>query len=616
MPYDYPDNVPDYVRNLPAGAQRICVDAFNATQERGGDEDQARMACWGAIKNVYEQQDDGSWMRKAKEGAMINLDEIDTLMKAYAAHNKIHSEYVDARFGARRKAQIQVDHETVVRLILALGGRHLPKGEALDDTLPEDLREAFKLRSVSGNLVLDEEGIRSKVQIIRIGTFYHPEYGKFTISEDHLDNMVNNFGTVRPVAPTEMVIDYEHMSVAEPPVKAEAAGWFKSLERIGDALFAAIEWTADAAKSIKEMKYRFISPEFNLHYKDKETGKDVGATLISAALTNRPFLEGMEPVALSEGVMLFAEISYTELEDSVRAAYGTQFGPREGEAYRRDWVCEVYEDYCVVDRNAAYFKLPYSIDDDGNVTFDKGSEIQVQRVYQPVAATENDLPDECFAYIEPGGEKDDDGRTVPRALRHLPYKGADGEVDLLHLRAALSRLPQTNLSTEAKAKAHTILMDDQTKLREELMEKELRELLGLAEGADIVKAVEALKTKSEGVDPNKLTELEGQVTAAEQRATNAEAKLATFEVDRLIEDAVTAGKLTPAMVDEAKAYALTDREGFTKSLEYATKIAPELGERGAGGGEDDTKLTEAELAISEKMGTKKEDLIKAKEGSK
>ena len=65
----------------------------------------------------------------------------------------------------------------------------------------------------------------------------------------------------------------------------------------------------------------------------------------------------------------------------------------------------------------------------------------------------NDLPDECFAYIEPGGEKDEQGKTVPRSLRHLPYKNAQGNIDPEHLRNALARLPQTDLSEEAKAKA-------------------------------------------------------------------------------------------------------------------------------------------------------------------
>jgi DNA-binding transcriptional MerR regulator len=65
----------------------------------------------------------------------------------------------------------------------------------------------------------------------------------------------------------------------------------------------------------------------------------------------------------------------------------------------------------------------------------------------------NDLPDNAFAYIEPGGEKDETGRTTPRSLRHLPYKNANGEIDLPHLRNALARLPQTQISAEAKAEA-------------------------------------------------------------------------------------------------------------------------------------------------------------------
>ena len=54
----------------------------------------------------------------------------------------------------------------------------------------------------------------------------------------------------------------------------------------------------------------------------------------------------------------------------------------------------------------------------------------------------NDLPDSAFAYIEPGGRKDKDGKTKPRSLRHLPYKNHLGKVDLPHLRNALARLSQ------------------------------------------------------------------------------------------------------------------------------------------------------------------------------
>jgi HK97 family phage prohead protease len=45
----------------------------------------------------------------------------------------------------------------------------------------------------------------------------------------------------------------------------------------------------------------------------------------------------------------------------------------------------------------------------------------------------NDLPDSDFAYIEPGGKKDDEGKTVPRSLRHYPIH------DAAHTRNALAR---------------------------------------------------------------------------------------------------------------------------------------------------------------------------------
>jgi len=54
----------------------------------------------------------------------------------------------------------------------------------------------------------------------------------------------------------------------------------------------------------------------------------------------------------------------------------------------------------------------------------------------------NDLDDDCFAYIEPGGEKDEQGKTTPRSLRHFPYKNAQGNLSPDHVRNGLARLGQ------------------------------------------------------------------------------------------------------------------------------------------------------------------------------
>ena len=88
------------------------------------------------------------------------------------------------------------------------------------------------------------------------------------------------------------------------------------------------------------------------------------------------------------------------------------------------------------------------------------------------AAFINMLPDSSFAYISPGGEKDAEGKTTPRALRHLPYRGVDGETpDASHVRNALARLPLTGIPANAKASARRKLLAAAKELEIEVMEK-------------------------------------------------------------------------------------------------------------------------------------------------
>jgi hypothetical protein len=80
----------------------------------------------------------------------------------------------------------------------------------------------------------------------------------------------------------------------------------------------------------------------------------------------------------------------------------------------------------------------------------------------------NDLPDSAFAVILPGGEKDEDGKTTPRDLRKLPHHNASGEVDLPHLRNALSREPQADMpeAMHARAESHLSAHMEQNRVEE------------------------------------------------------------------------------------------------------------------------------------------------------
>jgi hypothetical protein len=58
----------------------------------------------------------------------------------------------------------------------------------------------------------------------------------------------------------------------------------------------------------------------------------------------------------------------------------------------------------------------------------------------------NDLPDSAFAYIEPGGKKDEGGKTIPRSLRHFPVH------DHNHAQNALARANQSPFGSKAMPK--------------------------------------------------------------------------------------------------------------------------------------------------------------------
>lgn len=60
--------------------------------------------------------------------------------------------------------------------------------------------------------------------------------------------------------------------------------------------------------------------------------------------------------------------------------------------------------------------------------------------------TVNDHPDSDFAYIEPGGTKDESGKTTPRSLRHFPIH------DAAHVRNALSRASSSPFGEKAMPK--------------------------------------------------------------------------------------------------------------------------------------------------------------------
>lgn len=58
----------------------------------------------------------------------------------------------------------------------------------------------------------------------------------------------------------------------------------------------------------------------------------------------------------------------------------------------------------------------------------------------------NTLPDSAFLYVQPGGQLDDEGKTVPRTFRHFRIRDAAGDLDREALEHAVKTIPDASVS--------------------------------------------------------------------------------------------------------------------------------------------------------------------------
>jgi phage I-like protein/cation transport regulator ChaB len=137
----------------------------------------------------------------------------------------------------------------------------------------------------------------SDIEIMKVGSWSHPKYGNFQITEDNLNGFIRSFQeNVRGI---EIAIDLEH---GETSHKGAAIGWIKNLKKDNEKLLAEIEWTDLGKSMVQSKQYKYFSPEFVFQYTDLETNKKFNDVLMGGSLTNKPFIKNMAQVLLSEEV--------------------------------------------------------------------------------------------------------------------------------------------------------------------------------------------------------------------------------------------------------------------------------------------------------------------------
>lgn len=143
-----------------------------------------------------------------------------------------------------------------------------------------------------------------------MGTWQGHSNGEFTLNSDH-------FAAVQDVLAnkqTPVSLDYEHASIRPTGLPTPAAGWVLSTEVRPDGLWALVELTGNAANMVKAGEYRYCSGVFLFDAVDPQTGEPLYCVLDSIALTNRPFVDGQEPIMLTRQVALTAGAPKMELD--------------------------------------------------------------------------------------------------------------------------------------------------------------------------------------------------------------------------------------------------------------------------------------------------------------
>ena len=154
----------------------------------------------------------------------------------------------------------------------------------------------FALRALVG---LTGEGAQARTGWIHVapeGSWEgHPD-GAFTLTRAGFESCI--YDAERRATPQS--VDYEHASLYPTGEPTPAAGYVQRLEQRADGLWALVEFTERAAAMIKAGEYRFCSGVFAFERRDRQTGDVIPCMLDSIALTNRPFIDGQEPIALSQ----------------------------------------------------------------------------------------------------------------------------------------------------------------------------------------------------------------------------------------------------------------------------------------------------------------------------
>jgi len=200
-----------------------------------------------------------------------------------------------------------------------------------------DGRSLLALSSLVGLTGADPESRTQWIHVAPFGVWKGHSEGEFELTRESFASVCAQLAGKR----TPVSLDYEHASIRPNGQPTPAAGYALAGEIRGDGsspedgLYARIEFTKRAADFIHAGEYKFCSGVFCFDAPDAQTGDLVPCALDTIALTNRPFIDGQKPIALSRRLPLSNGASMPEVDPKVlQKALDALPGPNTADKYK------------------------------------------------------------------------------------------------------------------------------------------------------------------------------------------------------------------------------------------------------------------------------------------
>jgi hypothetical protein len=167
-----------------------------------------------------------------------------------------------------------------------------------------------------------DENKRVWIQVAKAGRFVK-DGRPFELNARTFDEICTNFVTQ---GFGRIQYDFEHASEMRPTegsipsIGTPSQGWAYGFKHDGTRLFALTEWGDLARDYIRNDQYQGVSPAIRWKQTDRVSGQPIGAVISSIAITNSPFLSGMQPLAASIGTdaaATYCAMTIEEPEDVV-----------------------------------------------------------------------------------------------------------------------------------------------------------------------------------------------------------------------------------------------------------------------------------------------------------